>query len=292
MRICHPVIAILLCSSAAARAQEVQPLIARPLTLPSGSVDLTLHGTYTNWDTGGGTLDGETLAAGVDFGATDQVELGLALALPINPGAGFGSVLGTVSLAASKNTAVRLDAGYESIGVSGGAFTPSRTSRYFAGIGAPMKIPISPALAFVTGRTGAVQFGHFNNIGSNGTGLYLGASGFSEAASDFLVISGGSNNSSTNIGINLPLGLLLQAAPQFAVTLQAGYSTVIETAAGSTVALHYIPLALEAVLSPAPVVDIGLRFFVDGYVGASGSTGAGPGYFDTRAFMFWLRLHV
>src|SRR6267142_4007408 len=87
----------LLLLSAAVRAQEVTPLIARPLTLPGGAIDLTLQGTYTNWASsilggGAGSVEGETLAASVDVGVTDRVQLGLAAALPINPRAGFGSV--------------------------------------------------------------------------------------------------------------------------------------------------------------------------------------------------------
>src|SRR5436190_19220860 len=97
-------LALLLCG-AAVRAEEIEPLIARPVTLPAGKVDLTLHGTYTNWTggvlggIGGTTVDGETLSLGVDFGVRDKVQLGLAVALPIHPGAGFGSVVGRVGSA-------------------------------------------------------------------------------------------------------------------------------------------------------------------------------------------------
>jgi len=44
----HTLLALLL-SGAAVGAQEIQPVIDRPLTLPKGRLDLTLHGTYTNW---------------------------------------------------------------------------------------------------------------------------------------------------------------------------------------------------------------------------------------------------
>src|SRR5215470_3640123 len=97
-------IALLLCG-AAARAADVQPIIDRPSTLPQGKVDFTLHGTYTNWGSGStagagpGSLQGETLAFGVDFGATDQLQLGFTVAAPIHPGAGFGSVLGGAEVA-------------------------------------------------------------------------------------------------------------------------------------------------------------------------------------------------
>jgi len=290
-----------------ARAEEPQPLIERPITLARGAIDLTVHGTYTNWATGAAagagpsSLAGETLALGADFGATDQAQLGLGVALPINPGAGFGSLFASAAFALDKRTAVRVDAGYERIGPNGDNTAGlSHTNRYFAGLGAPIKVPLGPTLAFVSGRTGAVQFGHFNNIGDKGTGIYLGASEFTEAASDLVVFSAGNNNSSTNLGINLPAGLLLQPDPRFAVTLQAGYSAVIsfpKCPAGSltcsTQALHFIPVGLEAVVSPAPQMDIGGRFFLDGYVAQTGgSSNGGPSFFDFRALMFWFRFHT
>jgi hypothetical protein len=295
-----------LCATAAL-ARDVEPLIARPVTLPRGALDATLHGTYTNWGTGSvvgvnsTTLTGETLSFGVDFGATDRVQLGLSTALPINPGAGFGSILGSAVLAASPNAALRLDAGFERIGFNGdGTATIPHTNRFFGGIGAPIKVPFSPTLAFVTGRNGAVHFGHFNDIGQRGTGLYIGASGLTELASDFLVLSGGDQNSSTVVGINLPAGLLLQPDPSFGVTLQAGFSTNITfprsgSSAGTQV-LFFFPVAVEAVVSPVRALDVGLRFSLDGYfqqVGASSDIVAGgPGYFDLREIMLWFRIHA
>src|SRR6266851_2430436 len=264
MRISRALIALLLCG-AAAHAQELQPLIVRPLTLPRGTLDLTLHGTYTNWGTGntagGGpsSLDGETLALGTDLGVTDQVQLGLGTALPINPGAGFGSILASAALAVDRGFALRADAGFENFGLNGD------------------------------------NTGHVNNIGVSGTGIYVGASLLTEASSDFLVFSSGNNNSGTNIGINLPAGLLLQPDPHLAVTLQAGYSSAIAipSSGSQSIALHFIPVGLEAVLTPMPRLDIGARFFLDGYVAQSGGNSSGnPGYFDLRALMLWIRIHA
>ena len=300
MLISRGLIALFLCATAAS-AQEIKPIIDRPITLPRGALELTLHGTYTNWATGisagagPSSVDGETLALGIDFGATDQVQLGLGAALPIHPGAGFGSILASGAFALTPSAALRLDAGFENIGFNGdntGSF--SHTSRYFAGIGARLRVPLSPTVAFVTGRTGVVQFGHFNNIGDAGTGLYTGASALAENSSDFLVVSGGNNGSSTDIGLNLPAGLLLQADPRVALTLLAGYSTTIQIpSSGSAQALHFIPVGLEAVFTPAAPLDIGFRFLLDGYVAQSGGSGAGaPGYFDLRALMLWFRFRT
>jgi hypothetical protein len=306
MPISRALLALLLCS-AAARAADLAPVIARPITLPQGSIDVTLHGTYTSWASnvlGPNSLDGETLALGLDFGASDQVQLGLGVVLPINPGAGFGSVLGSAAFAASPAVAVRVDAGYESIGFNGDNTSgTSHSSRYFAGLGAPLKVPISPTVAFVSGHGGALHFGHFNNVGTNGTGLYWGSTIFTEAGSDLLVfstgkldfISGNTNDTFTYIGINLPFGLLLQPDPVIAVTLLAGYSAAISVPSGpnsSTQALHFLPVGLEAVVTPVPALDIGLRFSIDGYVAHSGNGSGNLGYFDMRALMFWLSLHA
>lgn len=288
MRISHTLIAILLWHPVATHAVELEPIISRPVTLRQGAVDLTLHGTYAKLESGIRGR-GETLATGVEVGATNRVELGVAAAFPINPGAGFGSLLGSVALAAGKDSALRIDAGYESIGDSNGVF---RVNRYFGGLGARIRIPIGSTLAFVTGRTGAVQFGHFNNTGNRdaGFGFYVGASSSSEAASDFFVVSAGDNNSPTDIGINVPAGLLLQPDPHLAVTLQAGYSLVIEKSSFCcfTDVRHYIPLGLEAVLTPIPFLDFGLRFFLDGQVPQHGGTR----YDDNYALMFWLDFHA
>ena len=113
-----------------------------------------------------------------------------------------------------------------------------------------------------------------------------------EASSDFLVLSGGNNGSSTIIGINLPAGLLLQPDPHLALTLQLGYSVAISTT-GSAQALHFLPVGLEAVVTPAPQLDIGARFFLDGYVAQSGPSASGyPNYFDLRALMLYIRVHA
>jgi len=289
---------LLLC--AAAGAAQGQPVIARPLTLPQGGLEVTLHGTYSNWSStafgGGDSLDGETLALGLDYGLSDSAQLGIAVALPINPGASFGSVLASASFAAGDAAAVRVDLGYERVGFNGdtNGLDISRDDRFFAGLGAPLKIPLTPTLAFVSGHAGSVHFGHFTNIGQNGLGLYLGSTMFTETGSDFFVFSTADHDGGTYIGINLPAGLLLQPDPVFALTLLAGYSAAISIpSSGSTEALHFIPVGLEAVVTPVSALDIGLRFSIDGYVAHSGSGSPGNlGYFDLRALMFWLRLRA
>jgi hypothetical protein len=89
-------VAVLFCCGAA-RAEQLLPLIQRPLTLPAGTVDFTLQGTYTNWVTGAAAdaalASGESLVLAVDFGApndpwgvVDAAQLGFALwAAPTSP---------------------------------------------------------------------------------------------------------------------------------------------------------------------------------------------------------------
>jgi hypothetical protein len=297
MPISRAFVAVFLCSAAAA-AQQPEPLIARPITLPEGKFDVTFHGTYTNWESepivgGTGSLEGETVALGADFGIGGS-QIGIAVALPIHPGAAFGSVLISETFALDPHIAGRVDLGFESIGFNGDVpGGTSHTSRYFTGLGFPLKVPLSSTVAFVSGRTGAVQFGHFNNLGQGDTGLYFGGSFFTEGAADNLVLSGGDNSSATIFGINVPLGLLVQPSPLLALTLSAGYSAmVIIPNGGSTEALHYVPIGLEATVSPAQAIDLGVRFFVDGYVANSGAGGSGPGYFDLRALMFWIKFRA
>jgi hypothetical protein len=294
--------------TSAALAQEIEPLINRSMTLPRGALDLTLQGTYTNLASGAtpgsdvpGTFTGATLAFAVDYGVGDQVQLGLAVALPIDPAVSFGSVLASTAFALNPDAALRLDVGYERIGGIGEGATPIRSDRWFGAVGAPIKVPFSPSVAFVTGRVGAVHFGHFDVIGARPTGIYLGATLAPEAASDFFVFSAGNNNSRTAIGINLPLGLLLQPDPHFAFTLYTGYSAVITfPLSGSTESmsvLHFVPVGIEAVVTAARALDIGMRFFFDGYVAESRSGGGfaaalGSNYFDLRALMLWFRLRA
>ena len=63
------------------------------LTLAQGTLDLTLHGTYTNLATGAtagastASISEETLALAIDYGSTDQAQVGLGLAFSVSPGA-------------------------------------------------------------------------------------------------------------------------------------------------------------------------------------------------------------
>lgn len=294
-------VTLLTLACGAARAENVVAVIDRPLTLPRNAFDATLDLPYTNWSgnvlgPGANTSSAEALAAGVDYGLTDRVQLGLSAAFAINPGAAFGSILLSSVVALDQKSALRFDVGYERIGINGGpqTFSGSHISRYFAGFGVPAKVALTPTLAFVTGRTGAVHFGNFINLdGGAGTGAYFGASRFTETDADILTVSDGDNQSGTVVGINLPFGLMAQPDPHFALTLRTGYSAVVAIPGGSgnSIVDHFIPLGIEGVFSPLPMLDVGASFTFDGYLtrSGSGSTTGLPGYFDMRSAQFWIR---
>ncbi|MFL5406293.1 MAG: hypothetical protein ACJ79O_10595 [Myxococcales bacterium] len=287
----------MLAGVAAARAERVEPVIDRPLIIPQGKVDATLLGTYTNWGDAslfgapGIALTGESAALALDYGVGDTIQLGIGMALPLNPGFAFGSILGSMVSGFDPAFAMRVDLGYENSGLNGnGAEGAVHTQFFFAGIGVPLRVPITRTLAFVSGRADAVHFGHFTHVGESGRGFYAGASRLSALSSDIFVYSMGNNDSGSAIGINLPAGLLLQPDPHFAVTLLAGYSAVVALpTSGSAFAAHFVPVGLEASVTPVPALDIGARFSLDGYVAQTGTTGSEPGFFDLRALMLWLR---
>jgi len=127
--------------------------------------------------------------------------------------------------------------------------------------------------------------------GTKEPGLYAGVSRLSELACDLFVFNTADNNSGSSIGINLPAGLLVQADSHFALTLQTGYSVAIGfPSRGSAAALHFIPIGIEALVTPTSALDIGARLSFDGYVAESGASGTGPRFFDLRAVMFWVRI--
>jgi hypothetical protein len=273
---------------------------ADPITLPVGTVEATLLGNYTNWAAHVATNDavsGESAALGLDVGVADRVQAGLAIALPINPGASFGSVLLSGSFAATPNLGLRLDVGAERLGANNApAFvTSSHTARVLTGLGFYGAVPLAQGVEFVWGRSGATRLARFLNLDAGGgTGFYYGGTIFSAAASDTFVFSTGDNDSGVFLDLNVPLGLKLRPDPHLSFTLQAGYSaTVVFPTRGSGSALHYVPVGLEAVVSPTTFLDIGANLTFDGYVATSGGDGGnGPGYFDMRTVLFWVKLRT
>jgi len=168
-----------ICSAARPPWRGDAALIERPVSLPAGKVDLTLHGNTrtgpaafleARWD----HVDRETLSFGVDVGVRDNVQLGLAVALP-SIRRGFGSVVGSVGIAGDQSSEGVFDFGYERIGQNGGS-GEFHDDRFMGGIGVLFKAR-SAHHRSRHGRMGAIQFGHFRNLGSTKT-LYLGSTSF------------------------------------------------------------------------------------------------------------------
>jgi hypothetical protein len=208
------------------------------------------------------------------------------VALPIDPGASFGSALLSGAFASSPQMAFRLDVGVERIGTNGYCCGRDyHTVRWLLGLGPYFRVPLAAKIDFVWGHGGAVRLSRFFNVetrfrgGPGSVGFYYGGSYFPlGAGSDALVVSSGDNNSGTVIDLNLPLGLMLRPDPHLSLTLQAGYSAVIgiPSGGGNAVAEHYLPVGLEAVVSPITRLDIGLNLVFD-------ATSPNPARGTTRA---------
>jgi hypothetical protein len=214
----------------------------------------------------------------------------------VAPGAGFGTLVGSVSTQLSPSHGARFDLAYERVGTNGNLAPGTSDSalhvkRYIAGVGIPVKVELGPTLAFVSGQTGVAAFGRPRNLGSQGVGLYLGAATFPAGTADNLQISSGSDGSATQIALNLPLGLQFQPDPRVALTFSVAYSGIFEIPqnGGSTQSLHFLPVSFEAVASPVPAVDVGASVMLDGYLASSSGGGSGPGFFDLRAVQLFLR---
>lgn len=269
-------------------------VIDRPITLPAGAVEVDLLGNFSRWSAQSSSASGESAAAGIEWGFAGGAQLGLTVALPIQPGFTFGTLAGSALFAVTSATAIRLDAGYDRISLSGNPADVRTFSQdfLFAGLGVPFKVRLSRDLSLVSGETGAFKVGHFTNVGQDGAALYLGASFTPISPADLVTISKPlSDSNGTIITVNAPVGLLFQAADALAVTLRTGYLAQIFTGGGDTSTLQFAPLHADAVISPAPSMDVGLTFGVAGQV--TGERLLAPtGFFDVFDASLWLRLHA
>jgi hypothetical protein len=308
--------ALVLCSLSRGAFGEASPdphgRDTRPITLPAGTVELTLLGNYSTWRGGSLTRDplsGESGGLGVDIGLGDRAQIGLAAAVPLNPGATFGSAMIDATFAVTSHTAVRLDFAVERAGTNGGTGSNSHWVRNLAGAGLYMRLPLSSNVEFVWGRPGAIGLSRFLNLGINeyGTGgkaEYAGGSFFPErvgivlasGGGDTLMFSTGSHDSGTIVSFNIPLGILVRPVPQLSLTLQAGYAGALFAPQGpsvvSTFMQHFVPVGLEAVLSPIAPLDVGVNVLLDNYIGMTPGGLRGPGLFDQCTVLLWFRLRL
>jgi hypothetical protein len=278
--------ALLPCAAVAQKLPAA--LIDRPLTLPAGATEFNVLFNDSSWSQGGGSVSGQAGAASIEYGFTSAVQGGVTVALPVSPGFSFGTVVGTGVFTASPTTALRIDAGAESVGSS--SIGNGKYTLLFGGFGVPLKFRLDDRFAFVSGSAAAFRFAHFTNLGANGAALYEGTSTFDFAGADLfsVVHSTTSGVNGTVIQINAPIGVLLQIVEPLSVTLSTGYHALIATGGGTTGVSHYIPLGADVVLSPNPSLDIGVSLALAGTV--SDASGANLGYGDIKNFALWVRL--
>jgi hypothetical protein len=256
-------------------------LIDRPLILPDNAVEVGLLG---NVSYEGSNSSGFAGALGVEIGS-GAGQAGLVIALPVNPDFGFGSVVGSLAYGINRQTAFRVDIGFDH--VSGHAGRPD-TNYYYGSAGLPTKVRISPWLALVSGRVGALDTAHFINLNDGGgNGLYRGA-GFSPFSSSNLVTFTSEEDGPGQLALNLPIGLLAQLSQSFSVTLRTGYQLFIDNSSGDVSTQHFIPVGLDAVYGPTQAFDLGASFSLPGPIATTGSV-SNPGYSDIRLAVLWLR---
>ena len=165
-------------------------------------------------------------------------------------------------------------------------------------MGPYFRVPIAPNLDFVWGRAGVVRAFRFTNLGirtdAGRLGFYLGGTSLPIGAGADALMASTSENGFV-FDLNLPLGLAIHAGSRFSLTLQGGYSMVLyQPPAGSHssgLVYHYLPLGIEAVFSPLAATGFGVNVLFDGSFGPE-SPWSGPGYFDQRTILFWVRFRT
>lgn len=269
----------------AARAEShylPREIIERPLMLPSNVVELDVLGNVSSQ---AGALAGSAAAVGIELGLGDG-EAGFAVALPVAPGLGFGSVYGSAAWSIQKQLAFRVDLGFEH---SQGDVGRSDENFYTAGAGLLFSSRLGPAWALTFGQSRAINFARFVNLSLGGTGFYTGATaGFD---STDVVVYTKQEDGPTQISGSAPFGLLWQALPELAATLRFGYEVVVSTDGNRNGTQHFIPLGLDLVLTPVPAVDVGASLSLAGKIAQTGASASGA-FTDAPMGALWLRLRL
>jgi hypothetical protein len=288
--------AVLLVSPAVLSEPYPVQLIDRPLTLPRGAIEGDALINYTSYSENGGSATGESGVLGVEYGLKKDLQLGLAFALPLNPGFDFGSIVGSVT-SASGPIGFHAQLGYERLAIAadftsvGGTATSDHAGFLFASLGAPLKMRLSPRVALVSGTTRAYQFAFPTNFGAGGASFYSGGSPDCFECGDLVTAGRFINESDAGwfINLNLPVGILFQVIEPLSVTVFSGYHALLTTS-GSLEAAHFVPLGVEAVLSPGPGGEFGVSVMLPGEVAQS--SGNSLGYTDIVNVSVWLRLRT
>ncbi len=155
--------------------------------------------------------------------------------------------------------------------------------------------------AFVSGGTGALDFGTLLNVSAALTTTYAGAL-LPVLGADLLgyihLLDDG--QATDLLTLNVPLGLQFQPLERLALTLRTGYTMqyMRSTLAGQTSSstTHFIPVSLELAIAIARQVDIVASFALQGPVasisdGGTTTTANGETYANDRLIGFGVRGH-
>jgi hypothetical protein len=270
------------------------------LLLRKDAVELTVLGNYTDWAAPGtgnpNGMSGASVALGFDAGVGDRSQFGVALGLPLYPGASFGSLVVGGLFGLGPGVAGRVDAGVERLGVNYSLTDGDHHPSFFVGTGPYFRARISPDVEFVWGRSGVARTFRFTNVDPGGGvgGYYLGGTGPGEVAIGADTLLASTSEAGYAVDLNIPLGIALRLGPRLSLTIEGGYSVMLfepyqRNASG--VAYQYVPLGAEAVFSPQKGVDLGVNLLLEGFVAASGADAPSnpPGWLDRRTMLLWVR---
>jgi hypothetical protein len=273
-------------------------LIDRPLTLPAGTLEIDALGSFSSLSVNESLASASGYAGvlGVEYGVTANTQLGLALAAPISPELGFGSVAGSALFTLDAGRALRVDLGYENL-YSTGFDRSENPGLYFAGVGLPVRLRLGHSVAFVSGSDGAFHFAHFANLGANGQSQYQGAANAGYSSADLFSIAHAVSDVTTGtfIHVNLPAGFLIQIAEPFSITLRTGAHFAVQTAGGDASVHILIPIGIDAVFTVGAFFDVGASVSLPGEVtrvSLGDSSGGHLGYTDAVDATLWLRFRV
>lgn len=260
----------------AARADEVEGWVERPLTLRPGTVQPTLLLGITNISDNNQSSSGESVSAALDVGVTPMLQLGLYASFPVNPAA-FGSVLANAQAALSDSAGLRLDLGLVRETANLGSLIQGSTNLFTFGIGAPIKLRLSRFVALTSGRPGAAAFGQPLAVAMGSSGVTLGANPMLYGDDVFGLVA--DDNGHVDYVAHLPIGLLLSPHERFAIGLRTGFRAVFPSRGEWT---KMVPVGADAMVSLARNFDLGASFDVAGIVDDPNES-----YFDYRQISVW-----
>jgi hypothetical protein len=207
--------------------------IDRPLLLDSGQVQAGIaieeSEPGSSYEVSAGKAVMASIAAGVGAGT----QLGLAFSAPFDPSA-FGSLSGSAVFGRGERMAFRIDAGVSrttELGTGDPNNDPMATNAYSLAFGVPIKVKLSPNIAFVSGTAGPTGFGlPFAQNAPHGVSMAAGSrpSYFGESIVAVVVKDSVPND----YVFTLPVGLLVAPTDRFALRLHGAYQMIFSGARG------------------------------------------------------------